>query len=264
MTRLIAAVCAFAGLAAASFAPAAAAQTPSAQTFGASYAVRIYGMTAGQFDLAVKLDGAGGYEASTVQKTTGLVRSIVGEKQDYKASARGVVTANAVRPATYQHQGGRRNRLVTVTYGASDVVTTAQPAFGSMGDPPATRDQKLGSTDNVSSFVDMLLAPGASNPCARTIRVFDGRARFDLVMKPNGMQDIHTRAWKGKAYRCTVQYKPVAGFSAPEPGEDRPTDDPLTFLFAPLPGGLYAPVRIEWPTDGAGLAIMEAKSFSRS
>lgn len=256
MTRLIAALLASAALGA----PAALAQP---QTFNAAYNVRIYGMTAGEFTLSVKMN-EGAYEAATTQRTTGLVRSIVGSKQDYQASARGRITADGVRPESYQHQGGRRNRLVKVSYGAGDVVTTAEPAFGSMGDPPATREQKLGSTDNVSSFVDMLVAPGAKDPCARTIRVFDGRARFDLVMRPNGTQQVATRAWKGNAVRCTVQYKPIAGFSAPEPGEDRPTDDPLTFLFAPLPGNLYAPVRIEWPTDGAGLAIMEAKSFARS
>lgn len=246
------------GLAALALCSAAAAETRS---FDGAYAVRIYGVTAGEFALTVNLNDTS-YEARTSQRTTGLVRSMVGNRQDYSAIARGVVADGAVRPQSYQHQGGRRNRLVKVSYGAADVVTTAEPAFGSMGDPPATPAQKLGSTDTVSSFVSMLLNPAGGDPCKRTIRVFDGRQRFDLEMRPNGRQRVSTRAWSGEAIRCTVRYREVAGFSAPEPGDERVGDDPLTFLFAPLPNGMTAPVRIEWPTDGAGVAIMEAKRFA--
>lgn len=234
-------------------------QTAAAQTetksFDGSYTVRVYGVSAGTLRLQVNINGDR-YTASTSQRTTGLIRSAVGDRQDYDASARGVITASAVRPTYYRHQGGRRDRVVEVTYSAEDVVTTANPPMG-MGNPPATREQRLGTTDQVSSFVHMMVAPGESDPCSRTIRVFDGRARFDLVMRPNGTQQVRNRAFRGTAQRCTVTYRPIAGFS-----DEPPQGDAMTFLFGRIDNGLWAPIRIEWPTEDVGTAVIELRSLT--
>ncbi len=251
-----AATAALAGLFAAS-GPAGA----ETRTFAAAYDMKIWGLTAGRFDLNVTFDAAA-YKAATTQKTTGLVRSMVGDSQDYKASSEGVLTPAGARPTAYRHQGGKRNRLVTVSFTDQDVVTVADPPMG-MGDPPATREQKLGATDSVSSFVEMLAMPGLRDPCNRTIKVFDGRGRFDLVFRPDGREAVATGAWKGQAFRCSVAYKRIAGFRKPDPGEKQEAfDQPLKFLFAPLQGGLYAPVRVEMPTEDVGVAVLEARSLS--
>lgn len=249
LTALAAALAALvlAGPASAQNAPARPAQVT------AVYNVHARGMEAGRFNLGVTLtDGA--YQMTADRRMTGLARTLLGESQDYTYTARGQVTsAGEVRPAAYQHQGGRRNRLVRVAFGADDVVTTAEPAMG-MGDPPATRAQKVGSIDQVSMFLAMMVKPG--EPCRGTLRVLlDGRGRADFVMSPNGHERVSIAGFSGQAQRCRVQYRPIAGFSDPQEAAD------LSFLFAPI-GGVSAPLRIEMPSDDAGIIRLQARSFT--
>jgi hypothetical protein len=101
----------------------------------------------------------------------------------------------------------------------------------------------------------MITASG--DPCQRTIRVYmDGRSRFDFVLTPNGRVNVNTPAYRGEALRCRVEFRPIGGFSDPQETEV------LTFLFAPTPSGMYAPVRIEMPTDDVGIARLEARRLS--
>jgi Protein of unknown function (DUF3108) len=240
------------GLASAS---GAAAQTAQNRTYQATYSVSVAGFTGGELNLDVRINGAN-YTGTLRQRATGLMRTAVGDAQDYDASARGVITPNAIRPTTYTHTGGSRDRTVTVTFSDTDVVTVANPPLN-MGNPPATRQQRIGSTDQISSFVDMMVSPGVTDPCNRTIRVYDGRARFDLVMRPNGTREVNNRAFRGTAQRCTVTYRAIAGLT-----DDPPRGDNMTFLFGRLSNGLWAPLRIEWPTDDAGMAVIQARRIT--
>jgi hypothetical protein len=221
------------------------------RTFNAVYNVQWRGVSAGEFKFQLKAD-TDSYEASAQRRASGWARSMVKDSQDYTYTSRGAVVNGALRPAAYQHQGGKRNRVVNVAFSAADAVTSANPAMG-MGNPPATRDQRAGTMDQVSAIASMVVAQG--DPCNRTIRVYmDGRSRFDFVMRPNGTQRVNSRAFQGEAVRCAVQFRPIAGFSDPQEAAG------MTFLFAKQANGLQAPLRIEMPTDD-GLIVLEAKSF---
>lgn len=247
MRRIVAAMAGGAVLALGAIAPAGAAET----AFNAVYNVKFKGAPVGEFTLGLKTNGAT-YEASAQRRATGLARSLVKNSQDYNYSVRGGVSGGQLRPTAYEHKGGKRDRQVNVAFSAGDVVTSANPVMG-MGDPPATRQQKLGTVDQVTAIASMVVAQG--DPCSRTIKVFmDGRSRFDFIMAANGSQEVNTRAFRGEAIRCRVQYKPIAGFSEPQEAAT------MVFLFAPLAGGLHAPIRIEMPSDD-GLIVLEAKSY---
>lgn len=231
--------------------------SPASRSFSAVYSVSGKGIQAGDFNFGVKFEGAA-YEATASRRMTGLVRTLVGSAQDYRYSARGAVTAQGLKPTAYRHQGGKRNRVVEVAFNGAAPVTTATPVMG-MGNPPATDAQKAGAMDQVTAIASMVAASG--DPCARTLRVLmDGRSRFDFVMAPAGRVAVNTRAYRGQAIRCTVQYRPIAGFPDPQ------TPSTLTFLFAPTSNGFYAPIRIEMPTDveQIGVAVLEARSFTAS
>lgn len=233
------------------------AAAPAARSFNVVYSVSGKGVQAGDFNFGVKFEG-GAYEASASRRMTGLVRALVGSAQDYRYSSRGRVTPQGLQPSAYRHQGGKRNRVVEVAFDGASPVTTATPVMG-MGDPPATPQQKAGAIDQVTAIASMVASTG--DPCARTIRVLmDGRSRFDFVMSANGRVNVNTRAYRGSAIRCSVQFRPIAGFPDPQ------TPATLTFLFAPTANGLYAPIRIEMPTDveQIGVAVLEARSFTAS
>lgn len=215
-----------------------------------------YNISAGPFtgeaSYNFTINGAA-YEGRSSRRLTGFARTVAGDSQDYTYSVRGQVTAQGVRPSAYQHQGGRRGRVVRTAFSATDAVTTAEPAMG-MGNPPATAAQKAGSIDQVSMFLAMALKQG--DPCQGTLRVLmDGRSRVDFVMSGNGSERVSIAGYRGNATRCRVIYRPVAGFSDPV---EQMT---LTFLFAPV-NGVNAPLRIQIPGEDNRVFTLEARSVT--
>lgn len=232
----------------------AAAQAPApTRQLQALFNVHARGVDAGEFSYTFAQTG-GSYEATARRRATGLARMLVGDDQDYSYSSRGAVNADSsLQPAAYQHRGGKRNRLVRATFSANDIVTSSEPRMG-MGNPPATQAQRRGAIDQLSAIASMVVAQG--DPCARTVRVYmDGRSRFDFVMTPNGRVNIDTAGYRGEVLRCRVQFTPIAGFSDPQEAAV------LTFLFAPTQAGMFAPVRIEMPSDD-GMVILEARQLT--
>lgn len=212
------------------------------------------GISAGEFSYDFAQNGAA-YEITAARRLTGLARALMGGSQDYTYSVAGSVTgAGVLRPRAYQHQGGRRNRLVRASFTGDDIVTTAEPRMG-MGDPPATQAQKRGAVDQLTAIASLITASG--DPCGRTVRVYmDGRSRFDFVIAASQPINVDSPAYRGPALRCAVEFRPIAGFTDPQEVET------LTFLFARTASGLYAPIRIEMPSDDVGVIRLEARRIS--
>lgn len=242
------------GLGMFALAGSAGAQAQGERRLDVTYSAIARGISAGEFTYSFDQTGAS-YEISARRRLTGLARMLMGDKQDYDYSASGAVTASgALRPSAYQHRGGSRNRLVRASFSPEDIVTVAEPAMG-MGTPPATPAQRRGAVDQLSAIASLITA--SSDPCARTINVYmDGRSRFDFVLSPNGSVNVDTPAYRGRALRCRVEFRPIAGFSDPQEPET------LTFLFAQTPSGMYAPVQIEMPSDDVGIIRLEARQVT--
>jgi Protein of unknown function (DUF3108) len=241
------------GLSLMALAGSAAAQD-DARRVNVTYAAVARGIGVGEFTYDFQQTGDA-YQITAHRRLTGLARMLMGRSQDFSYSTRGAVTADgALRPAAYQHSGGKRNRVVSVAFSGGDAVTTAVPRMG-MGNPPATQAQRRGVVDQLTAIARLITA--SSDPCAGTVPVFmDGRSRFDFVLTPNGTVQVDTPAYRGRALRCRVEFRPIAGFSDPQ--------DPatLTFLFAATASGLYAPIRIEMPSDDVGVISLEARELT--
>nr|WP_280923383.1 DUF3108 domain-containing protein [Rhizobium halophytocola] len=95
-----------------------------------------------------------------------------------------------------------------------------------------------------------LMVPSSGDVCSRTLPVFDGESRLDLVMSPKGKRVYDQGKVSTEAVVCGVRYVPKAGFKQ---GRDdiealkRSTGMEIWFAKAgDLP--LYAPVRAVIPT----------------
>jgi hypothetical protein len=239
----------------------ATAQTAADRSLDAVFSVHARGIEAGDFTFRFRQIGSS-YEASANREMKGWVGAALNRSQDYRYSVRGAVAADGtLRPAAYEHQGGRRRddrpngRLVRANFSANDVVTTSVPSGMGMGDPPATAEQRRNVIDQITAIAAMVTTSG--DPCAQTLRVYmDGRSRFDFVMTPNGRVNIDSRAYQGAGVRCRVQFRPIAGFGDPQEAST------LTFLFAQTQSGMWAPITIEMPTDGAGVVRLEARRLT--
>lgn len=223
------------------------------QSVTIQYALIAKGINVGTATYGYSFSG-GTYRGTASHFLTGLARQLAGKRQDFNYSVSGIVASDGkLRPRTYRHQGGSKNRIVNVDFQDRAVITTATPATG-MGVPSATAAQKLNTVDQVTMIASMMTV--ASNPCNQTVRVFlEGRTRFDLTLSPSGNQNVNLAGYKGSAIRCSVRFTPIAGFPDPM---DAAT---LSFLFAPT-NGVFVPVQIQMPTDEAGIVRLEARRLT--
>jgi hypothetical protein len=201
----------------------ASAQSPAAQRFHLSlgYDGRLLVKV-----LDIQVDQTAsptGFGASARLKSSGVLALF--RKIDVRTSAQGRVVHGQARPSVFHHQNidGRGNRKVDVTWTGSDVTTVAQPSFkGKMGEPPATRGQRLEAIDPLTASMRIALGDGQGDFCRGTMKVFDGKARYDLdflnrqAARPNAREK---RLGLVNPVHCTVRFREVAGFKKKPPAE---------------------------------------------
>lgn len=209
------------------------------------------------FDAALT-DGA--YQADAVFRTAGLAGFF--QEARIHASANGAVEDADIQPLAYQHRNlaSKKNRQIRIDFSPDDVAPTITPPFGSMGQPPATREERMQAVDPVSSFLH-LMRPG-EEPCGRTVAVFDGKQRYNLRVEDDGADTLDVRAWDGPVRRCRIFYEPISGFDPEDLADPEVYDRPIVIWFADLGDGVHAPVRIRARAQGLSVTV-EAKSIER-
>lgn len=181
---------------------------------------------------------------------------------DTRASTQGRREGNRLVPIrlTHQNMDGKKNRKTIVTWGGSDVVTEATPAYGGWGDPPATLAQKLEATDPMTALAKLTvsgLSPEAA--CSQTLHVFDGKQRYDLVMSPIGpdlLSKGESPALPGTAFKCRLIYKEVAGFKKRDNPEKEKFRAPIMLWISPIGDDRYVISRLRADV-GFGMATIK-------
>lgn len=95
--------------------------------------------------------------------------------------------------------------------------------------------------------------PGDLGVCNETIRVFDGKQRFDLQLSPKRTETLGSRTPKSISKRaavCAVRYKPIGGYRPEHAGvQFLQKADGIEAWLVTMPGtGLYLPYKIIVPT----------------
>ena len=206
------------------------------------------------------------YSINGVVKTTGLADILV--NYDMRLAASGYVRDDHLEPYAYvsQNRDGKKNRRVEMTYGANDVAMTATPAFGNLGEPPATPAQKLEAADPLTAFLGHAFTPRPAdgNPCGGPMKIFDGRQLTHLTFENAGLKQVKTDAYRGQAYECHVSMDKVAGYDADEINAKETLtgiDGPLRMWMAPMDNGTYMPVKIQADTDAIGSVTLQVSKL---
>lgn len=161
----------------------------------------------------------GGYHADIRMVSSGILALF--KRLDQRASVDGVVQDGRANPRTFQHRN-LNGRAVRVTWGGGQVNTYATPAYPNMGSPAASQAQRLESTDPLTQAVRISLTAEGRSPCGQTLRIFDGKQRYDLVLSggaARGADGRESRIGLTETTGCTLQYREVAGFRAKPPNE---------------------------------------------
>lgn len=195
------------------------APAPDAQPQGATSTIQLVwqvylgGFNLGNVGLKTSFN-SNGYSAVSKLKTAGVVNSFYEAIID--ANSAGTVNGASLLPRKYNSNtvNEKQSQKVDLTYSASGIELFADPAYN-VNRFPVTDEQKRGTLDPLSGIVFALSGVSRSDakPCGDTVRVFDGRRRYDIELKYEGQDKVKSDGgYSGPAIKCTVVYKQLAGF----------------------------------------------------
>jgi hypothetical protein len=239
----------------------------SAQTLKADYSISLAGLSLGTADLSATLEGQK-YSMQVGAKLTGLAGALVGGKG--VATATGAVGGEKPSPATFAVSSQSSSEQRTVRMGLQGGTVAAvelNPPLDDRPDRVPIKDShKRGILDPVSALLMPAAAKGdPTDPanCNRTLPIFDGAARFDVVLSYGETRQVEKPGYKGPVLVCNARYVPVAGH--------RETRSSIKFMaenrdmnvwLAPVEGSrLLMPLRISVRTT-MGTSVIEANRWA--
>jgi hypothetical protein len=201
------------------------------------------------------------YEISGRFRSSGLVDVVREVSAD--SSVSGLYAGNRFQPERYRldYKSGHKKSRYTITYAdGAAVATKVEP-------PPKSRPKSwVPVTDaNLKSVLDpigALLIPGDADVCSRTLPIYDGESRMDLVLSPGGTAPFKAGKASGDAVVCSVRYVPIAGYKKGRKDiEYLKSVEGMEIWFAKTATlKLYAPVYAKIPTR-YGTVHVSAEAF---
>lgn len=191
----------------------------------------------------------------------------------YRASGRteatGELSKNGAEPSqfgvTYKGGNKKEERRISFANGAVDEISIVPLKKPSPRSVPITADQLENVLDPLTAAFLSVRANGSPTYreiCQRTLPVFDGKQRFDIILTPKRSE----RALKGAPAGisdplavCRVKFVPISGYRPDHPGIKfmTQTEDIEVWLVSVPRTDLYIPYRIVLPTTwGSGVATL--------
>jgi len=219
------------------FTASSAAETP---THRMRYDVSLLGLPVARAVFESRVNEAGFAIAGSFA-STGLAR--IFDKTDGTVTVSGRFNGGESRPQAYSldYLSGKKKQITQIRFDNARVTNTInEPPLRKRGSDwvPLEEAHLRQVADPISAL--LLPAKDAANICNRTVRVYDGEARVDLVLTPASDGERFPQA----EVTCRAQFVPVAGY--------RPNHSTIVHLrdkaririgFAPVNDqALYSPV----------------------
>ena len=245
----------------------------SANRITAVYRVDLAGFNLGDFRLTTQFRGTD-YE----MRGEGRFSVLAGLVFDWRGTtaSKGRFNGTGPEPAMYSlnFQGGDKSQQLRMTFDGGAVTKIARVPKKRPNPHviPITKEQLEGVLDPMTAA---FLFARSGNPngdpkvCDQTIPVFDGEARFNLILKPKRtvkLQKNSSTGYSGFAAVCRVKFIPISGYRPDNPGIKlmEETNEIEVWLVS-LPGTeMYVPYRIVLPTlVGFGYATSTSFQIQR-
>jgi hypothetical protein len=188
-----------------------------AETIRARYSLKYLNLNVGEIATFADV-GASDYRTLLDARMTGLAAIA----SDFKTSmaSEGLLRKGSVLPSSFkatEASSRSGSHEVRMSLDAGNVRTVdINPPYDDVADAvPVTEDHKLGVVDPTSAL--LLSVPGVKPTvgpaaCDRTVRLFSGDARFDLIFKFVKTENIVSNAYSGPVSVCSIQFVPIAGY----------------------------------------------------
>lgn len=254
----------------AAHAPGAAAQTTR---LDAAYSVHLTGIPIGHGAVVLDINEAG-YAAAGTAKFTGLVRMI--SKGEGSSTVRGSFQANRVISSLFSTKSATASRdekidiVVENGFAKEFSITPPPPAEDERNRVPLTQSARTNVVDPLSAGLMLVPTPGdALNPesCNRTLPIFDGRFRYDVVLTYLRTETASSKidGYRGPVLVCQARYVPIAGHRSDRPQVKQLANNRELFVWlAPVDGTrALVPIKVSIST-GIGTMVVEATRFKAS
>ena len=232
------------------------------------YGIALAGIPIGTAQLTGEVEGSR-YQMDVSARLTGLVGAVTGGQGSARAT--GSVGAKpepgAFSIATKTSNSGIAVRMA-LTRG-NVVQAEITPPLLDMGDRvPVTHGITRGIVDPASALMMPMLArvePTDPANCDRTLPVFDGATRFNVILSYAETRQVEKPGYSGPVLVCNARYQAIAGHRPDRPGVKFMEENrDMSVWLAPVEGArVLLPIRIAVRTT-LGTNIIEATRWTRT
>jgi Protein of unknown function (DUF3108) len=232
------------------------------------YRISLAGLPVGSADLAGRFEGSR-YNMQVQARLMGLAGLFTGGGKGAATAAGAVASAQPV-PASYTvtSRSWSEQRSVRMGLSAGNVVAVdITPPLEERPDRvPVKESHRHGVVDPVSALVMPMLGRGSlvdPAQCNRTIPVFDGAARFDVVLTFAETRTVDKPGYHGPVLVCAARYVPISGHRAGRTVTKFMEDNrDMSVWLAPVEAAhVLVPLRISIKTM-VGTSVIEAEHWA--
>jgi hypothetical protein len=251
-------------------AAAARARASAGAAVTVDYGIMLAGIPIGTAQVQGAIEGAR-YKMDVTARLTGLVGAITGGYGSGRASGQ-VEGGGRPLPGSFAVASHSSNNsiIVRVALSRGNVVASeiVPPLLVDPERVPLSPATKRAVVDPVSALLMPAQGRGdLTDPenCNRTIPVFDGASRFDVVLSYGETRRVEKPGYAGPVLVCNARYRPIAGHRPDKPGVkfmEENTD--MSVWLAPVEGArVLLPLRISVRTQ-LGTNIIEATRWTQT
>ena len=186
-----------------------------AEPFQVKYSVHLIGLPLGSAGLNGSID-PDTYKIEATARLSGIAAVISNSKG--AAVSTGSLEGRKPAPATYATTSSSSvmTRTIRMALNGGDVraVDISPPIEEPPDRIPVTENQRRGIVDPLSALLmpigegEGLMSPSS---CNRTIPVYDGFTRFDVVLSYSGTKQVKIAGYSGPVVICAARYIPISG-----------------------------------------------------
>ena len=215
----------------------------------ATYRISYGALKVGSVDMKTRIDGSR-YTLDGSFASGGMARLF--SKTNGTASGAGRVGTRALRPDTFAlaYKSGKKKRSRSISFHdgrPTNVVLNPNKKRGDNWVEPRVAD-----LESVLDPLSGIVARGRNGAevCGRTIRAFDGSMRLDVRMQHSRTKPFRTKGYRGDAYVCSINLKPVAGYKKGKSDKEIAAIKRAEAVFVPVNGSdIHQLVELTVPTS---------------
>lgn len=241
--------------------PVAASEAGPA-SFRSEYSVSLLGLTVARSSFASAFNGDKFSVRGSVA-SAGLAQIFDNTKGTISSSGR--FSGQRPRPENFasDYVSGKKAQKTNIRFSGGNVANTVNvPPLKKRGSdwvPVAAADLRA-VADPISAT--LVRADNPKKVCGRTVKMFDGEMRADLVLDYASTEPVSIAGYKGKAVFCNARFVPVAGYRKGHRSiEYLRNRSKIAIAFAPVgTTGVYAPIYATVGTQ-IGTITIRARKF---